>query len=131
MLYGLASGMETLCGQVHADACTASPCLQCPRGTQRTADAPRRIVISYFPDGWQVAIMHRGCLTRQRMLQAYGARNYGALGIVLQQAIVITTLTFGCTFLVWTQLHHVLLFAGLSSPRLSKPRQRIPGICLL
>ncbi len=63
------------------------------------------------------------------MRQAYGARNYGALGIVLQQAIVITTLTFGCTFLVWTQLHHVLLFAGSPPPPVHH-RQCKPGICL-
>ena len=66
----------------------------------------------------QVPVDH--VVTAQCTAQAYGARNYGALGVVLQQAIVITTLTFGCTFLVWTQLHHVLLFAGLQPPCPSK-----------
>ena len=51
--------------------------------------------------------------------QAYGAGNYGALGIVLQQALVISTLTFGAIFALWTQIHHLLLLAGLlSSPAL-------------
>ena len=44
--------------------------------------------------------------------QAYGAGNYGALGIVLQQALVISTLTFAAIFGLWTQIHHLLLLAG-------------------
>ncbi|CAL8462043.1 g1574 [Coccomyxa elongata] len=44
--------------------------------------------------------------------QAYGARNYGALGIVLQQAVVISTAVFLLILALWTQVHHLLLAAG-------------------
>ena len=46
-------------------------------------------------------------------VQAYGAGNYGALGIVLQQAVVISTITFAAIFVLWTQIHHLLLLAGV------------------
>lgn len=45
-------------------------------------------------------------------MQAYGARNYGALGIVLQQAVVISTAVFLVILALWTQVHHLLLAAG-------------------
>ncbi|EIE25012.1 MATE efflux family protein [Coccomyxa subellipsoidea C-169] len=44
--------------------------------------------------------------------QAYGAGNYGALGIVLQQAVVISTAVFALILALWTQVHHLLLAAG-------------------
>jgi Na+-driven multidrug efflux pump len=47
------------------------------------------------------------------MNQAYGARNYGALGVVLQQAVVISTLVFALIFALWTQIDKLLLLAGV------------------
>ena len=155
VLYGLASGMETLCGQVHGQStgCMHSPGHMSPppcatpkrpktalrSGTFRTFAV---LLVSMSGKRSQTAVasltgqsMLQACRHVQNpstplvpwqcrsnmpqhdcMLQAYGAGNYGALGIVLQQAMLITTLTFGCTFLVWTQLHHVLLFAGVHPP---------------
>lgn len=50
---------------------------------------------------------------RRLHAQAYGARNYGALGIVLQQAVVISTAVFALILALWTQVHHLLLLAGV------------------
>lgn len=45
-------------------------------------------------------------------LQAYGAGNYMALGLVLQQALIISTLVFLVILALWTQAGPILLLAG-------------------
>ncbi len=55
-------------------------------------------------------------------MQAYGAGNYGALGIVLQQAVVISTAVFALILALWTQVHHLLLAAGAHAWASNSPR---------
>ena len=45
-------------------------------------------------------------------MQAYGAGNYMALGLVLQQALIISTLVFLAILALWTQAGPLLLLAG-------------------
>ena len=45
-------------------------------------------------------------------VQAYGAGNFMALGLVLQQALIISTLVFLAILALWSQAGPILLFAG-------------------
>ena len=44
--------------------------------------------------------------------QAYGAGNFMALGLVLQQALIISTLVFLAILALWSQAGLILLAAG-------------------
>ncbi len=44
--------------------------------------------------------------------QAYGAGNFMALGLVLQQALIISTLVFLAILALWSQAGPILLAAG-------------------
>lgn len=44
--------------------------------------------------------------------QAYGAGNFMALGLVLQQALIISTLVFLAIMALWSQAGPILLAAG-------------------
>ncbi len=46
-------------------------------------------------------------------LQAYGAGNYMALGLVLQQALIISAIVFLAILALWTQAGPILLLAGM------------------
>ena len=64
--------------------------------------------------GFKACGLMMACVTRLSVVpQAYGARNYGALGVVLQQAVVISTAVFLLILALWTQVHHLLLAAGV------------------
>lgn len=52
-------------------------------------------------------------LTWWACAQAYGAGNFMALGIVLQQALIISTLVFLAILALWSQAGPILLFAGM------------------
>lgn len=45
-------------------------------------------------------------------MQAYGAGNYMALGLVLQQALIVSTLVFLAILALWSQAGRLLLLAG-------------------
>ena len=89
---GAASGAETLSGQV---------CLLCcgMRNVMPHEWNPRRHSTAAF------------CVA-----QCYGAKNYGAVGVVLQRSLLIMGVTGLFVLLLWTQVHSVLIATGKFPP---------------
>ena len=54
------------------------------------------------------------CTLDHAHLQAFGAKNYKHMGVLLQRALLICTLGMACTLAVWSQLDRFLLLAGRS-----------------
>ena len=61
-------------------------------------------------------------------LQAYGAGNYMALGLVLQQALIISTLVFLAILALWTQAGPILLLAGMLILRIESPSKCVRSV---
>ena len=103
LLLGLASGMETLCSQV-APSAALHACYERQAYCNVRAWVAQALGSSYCPQTQRTSAWSAA--------QAYGAGNYMALGLVLQQALIISTLVFLAILALWTQAGPLLLLAG-------------------
>ena len=47
-------------------------------------------------------------------VQVFGAKNYGAIGIILQRAVLICTLASFAIAATWSQMHRLLVALGVN-----------------
>lgn len=113
---GLSAGMETLCGQASAGCSSSST-----RGRRHTcvvavlgAAAPERRQARQQPARCQPSAALPGLshVALTRWPQAYGARSYRALGLVLQRAVLIVWLICVPISILWTHAEPLLLLLG-------------------
>ena len=118
-LVGLASAMETLCGQVCCTLALALPrCLASavallspPKHLAHGVDQPLLMLsplrldsgtsVNALPPNFHLCV-----------LQAYGAKHYTLLGLTLQRGLLICTIFFCLGFPFWTHLEPLLLLCG-------------------
>ena len=84
------------------------------------------------------ALKQRSNLTKKSgsMPQVYGAKNYGAMGVILQRAILICTTVGVFIIAAWSQIHGLLLLLGKTSRQKRKEgrkanlEQQISNLCI-
>ena len=124
LVMGLASGAETLSGQVslhrvlsHAQAGTAAmrtACKQFALSSSRLAMHTSQIEhhCHPFPQSPRSNCTMVSAAEYGERLQCFGAKNYKALGVTLQKSLLITWLLCIMVVAAWTQLGHLLLATG-------------------